>query len=109
MSATLTLADRAVDALWQARNDAELEPIGAGFRIVHFDNAERTWKCTDEMHYKEARKARARILAAKALEIMGADPVEAAAITSLLPETRAERLVKKACPILGITKSRKAA
>lgn len=109
MPKTLTLADRATDALWDARNDAEMEPIGAGFRIVHFDTVERTWKTTSEMHYNEARKARAKILAAKALERMGADPVKAAAVTSLLPHSRAARLVETACPLLGITQPRRKA
>jgi hypothetical protein len=101
-----TLQGRAQAAVIAATTDVpELEPIGAGFRTVHFDTRAGTWRCTEEEHYYEAKRTRARILAARALEIMGADPQQAQDVSQLLPISHARDLVAKACPILGLHRS----
>lgn len=64
-------------ALWEAAFDvSDLEPIGAGFQVSTYRGGK--WQVSDEMPINQARRIRSAALARRALEIMGADPVEAA-------------------------------
>jgi len=78
MATKLKMADRIVDALHAAQDNVPpIEPIGSGWRQVSYDELRKTWECTDEMPYQEARRAHAKALAARALELMGAKPQDA--------------------------------
>ena len=78
MAHALKMRDRIVDALHAAKDNVpELEPYGAGWRQVSYDELRKTWDCTEELPYQEARRAHAKALAARALEIMGAQPQDA--------------------------------
>ena len=76
---------RAEDTIWQAERDVTIEPIGAGFRTVWFDKPTSSWRTSPEKPYQVARETRARRLAAKALEMMGADTQDAEDVAFLLP------------------------
>lgn len=99
-----TMRDRIVDALHAAKDNVpDLEPIGAGFRQVSYDELRKTWDCTDELPYQQARRVHAKALAARALEIMGARPQDARMAIDAAPCARgAFEMARTGRRILGI-------